>query len=189
MLKINEKYPLIILLILIVLWFLAKQFGLIINVTPSMPRGLYIKKYGEISRDDIVSFCLAPLYQNIGLKMLYLAKGAACNGADALIKKVIAVPGDTVVLQDDFIRVNNTVYPYKTHYRDSIGRKLLAFPRGIYKNITGYWVIGVSDPRSWDSRYWGEVKQTQIIAKLQQVQFRKTFAIFNLLKFKTCSTL
>jgi len=169
MLKLNKKYPLIVLLLLAILWFLVKQWGLIINVTLSMPRGLYIKQYGELSRGGIVSFCLTKPYQSFGLQRLYIAKGVACNGADALIKEVIAIPGDSVVLQDNFIKVNNTVYLYKTHYRDSIGRKLFVCPRGVYKNITGYWVIGVNDSRSWDSRYWGEIQKKQIIAKLRPI--------------------
>lgn len=49
-------------------------------------------------------------------------------------------------------------------------RKLPVYPRDIYKNVKGYWVMGVNDPKSWDSKYWGEIKKMQFLAKLNALK-------------------
>lgn len=164
---IRHKYPLFICTILIGLYLVTRFFGVTINDTSSMPRGLYIKQQiKQINRGDVVSFCLPEPYKTIGLKSFYIEKGSACDGAVALVKKVIAIPNDVVILNDDFIKVNNTAYQYKTKYRDSYNNVLTIYPRGKYKS-NGYWLIGTNSENSWDSRYWGEIKEEQIIEKLK----------------------
>jgi conjugative transfer signal peptidase TraF len=132
-----------------------------------MPLGIYIKRSGEIGRFDIISFCLPDKYKKIGLLNHYIEYGTACDGAEALIKKVIAIPGDTVLLKKDSVGVNNQIYKYKTKQIDSSGRALLNYPRGKYKNIDGYFIIGTNDENSWDSRYSGFIKMENIKNKLK----------------------
>jgi conjugative transfer signal peptidase TraF len=135
-----------------------------------MIEGIYIKRSGSIiTRRDTVALCLTPAYADFAVKRGYLLKGGACPDSYPLIKKVVAVPGDTVILTDDAVRVNNVSYPYKTYYADSLHRPLFVYPRGIYINTAGYWVIGVNDPRSWDSRYFGYISAAQIVSKVRRV--------------------
>jgi len=145
----------------------------IINITPSEPLGIYkihvLQNAELIHRRDIVAVCLPSQYQDLGLKQGYLLSGIRCGKTAPLIKTVIAIPGDTVILKNNEITVNGKVLPYATKYIDSHSRKLEVFPRGIYKNIKTYWLIGTNDPNSWDSRYWGGVEQKQILFLIKPV--------------------
>lgn len=134
---------------------MSKLLGLIINITPSMREGLYLNKSSSIKRGDIVAACIPNAYTELGIQRLYIGKGTACYGVMPIIKKVIALPGDNVVLTDHFIAVNGIQYPYKTEYSDSLGRPLTVYPRGHYPHTKGYWLIGTHSPHSWGSRYWG----------------------------------
>lgn len=134
-----------------------------------MPLGLYaIKSINKPLKDgDIVAVCLVAPYQNIGLARSYILAGSRCNGSAPLIKMIIAIPGDSIILADEEITVNNFVYHYPTETYDSKHRQLPKWPRGNYPNTKGYWLIGTNNSHSWDSRYWGFVQYTQIIYLLK----------------------
>lgn len=161
--------PLIGGVALLIVGFLAQQCGVIINVSPSMPEGIYIKSECDIQRGSIVAVCLPPAYQAIGLKQKYIEIGNTCHGAYPLIKQVIAVPGDNVALKNNVIVVNGKLFFYKTLAVDSTGRPLSNYPRGTYAHTDGYWLIGTAAKNSWDSRYWGPVRRTQILYPLRVV--------------------
>lgn len=144
----------------------AKFFGIIINTSPSMPPGIYVKKFTPVKRGDIVAACLDIRHTQLGLQHHYLKSGFACNGAEPVIKKIIAIPGDAVQLTDQYIQVNQKFYFYPTFYHDSRGTPLEIFPRGNYPAQNDYWLLGTNNPRSWDSRYWGPVPSEQIIENL-----------------------
>lgn len=166
---IKRKWPLLILLLALLVVIFAKYLRLIINITPSMKNGFYIKQSGAINHGDIITLCLNNHYQQIGLSQHYLQRGSVCNGSNPLIKQVIAIPGDDVVLAENYIAVNHIRHFYKTYHEDSFNRPLMIYPRGIYKNTRGYWLIGVNDSRSWDSRYWGPISEKQIRYKLKPI--------------------
>jgi conjugative transfer signal peptidase TraF len=170
---LKQKYPIYILFSLVVIFIVIRFFEITINYTRSMPLGIYIKRSGEIGRCDIISFCLPDKYKKMGLNNHYIEYGTACDGSEGLIKKVIAIPGDTVLLKEDSVIVNKQIYKYKTKKIDSSGRKLLNYARGKYKNIEGYFVIGEGAENSWDSRYFGFIKTDRIVMKL------KPFIIYN----------
>lgn len=165
--KVKRKWPLLILLFVALVTVLIESQGLIINVTPSVKTGLYLKQSGVINRGDIVVFCLNNHDQQIGLTHHYLHVGSVCNGSDPLIKQVIAIPGDEVVLTEDTITVNQKPYFYKTHHYDSFKQPLVMYPRGVFKNTPGYWLAGNHNTYSWDSRYWGPISEKQILHKLK----------------------
>lgn len=165
--KILNKYPFVVLLIFLMAAILIRLFGVIINITPSMKEGIYFRKFGEVKSGDIVAACLSDPYKEIGLSNHYIQNSARCGGADPVIKKVIAVPGDNVILMKDYIFVNNVRYPFKTFYVDSKNRKLIVYPRGKYLRTNGYWLVGTDSEKSWDSRYFGPVKKEQILFKLK----------------------
>jgi conjugative transfer signal peptidase TraF len=132
-----------------------------------MPLGIYIRSVGKIQVGNIVLICLNDPYKTLGLKKSYLEIGHKCNGADPVIKMVIAVPGDHVVLANGYIEVNGIKYLFKTFHWDGMGRKLNVYPRGNYSSTVGYWLIGTHDIKSWDSRYWGPVSKKQILRKIK----------------------
>jgi type IV secretory pathway protease TraF len=63
--------------------------------------------------------------------------------------------------------VNGKVFLYPTKYSDSNHRLLKVFPRGIYRNIKGYFLIGSHNDKSWDSRYWGMLTKSMILFELK----------------------
>ena len=143
--------------------------NLLINVTPSIPYGIYLKSSDKISIDDYVSFCLASGFQELGLKRGYLEPGGACNGSTSLVKKVIALPYDKVTLSESQIIVSGKVLPYVTTSHDSLQRNLTAYPAGTYTDDC-YWVVGDYDVKhSWDSRYYGCIQPQQIISKVKPI--------------------
>lgn len=140
---------------------------LTVNVSESMKKGLYIGAGHSIHRGDIVAVCLDKNNATIGLKQGYVLRGKACaSGITPLIKEVLAMPGDTIVLADNSISVNGKYYPYATQKSDTQGRPLSMVPRGAYPAIKGYFLIGVSAPNSWDSRYWGLADKSQVLYRL-----------------------
>jgi conjugative transfer signal peptidase TraF len=171
--RIYRYYPLITGLIVLIVVGLIKHWGIVINTTSSMPEGLYLKQASTtIERGDVVAIFLKPPYQTIGIKQGYLKQQLLSKTAIPLIKQVVAVPGDTVELTDSYISVNGHRYPYKTYYVDSHHRPLTVYPRGTY-HAQGYWLIGTADSHSWDSRYWGEVAQEQILYPLKPWLIKK----------------
>lgn len=163
------KFPMLVLFFLVTIAITLKELGLLINISSSMPEGVYMKTESEIKRDMIVAACLDKAYKSVGLQNHYLMKGGQCHGSAPVIKKVIAVPGDDVVLSDNFMMVNHKKYLLKTLIKDSHGRNLMIYPRGKYVKTQGYWLVGTNSPKSWDSRYWGFVKRQQILYGLQKL--------------------
>lgn len=162
-------YPLIIVSLLLVSAITCKMLGIIINTTSSMLRGIYIIDNSPIKRGDIVLFCLSEPYKTIGLERFYIGRSSKCLGAEPLIKKILAMPGDNVSLSQNDITVNGIKYTYPTLQKDSNGNQLKVFPRGNYNNTKDYWMVGTNTTNSWDSRYWGSIKQSQIISKIKLV--------------------
>lgn len=161
-----KTLPLIILIFFFFLVMLSHFF--VINLSASMQRGLYVKfPIKTITRGSTIAFCLSEPYQSWGLIKQYIPRGNTCNGAIFLIKSVIARPGDTVILTNNYIEVNGIRSLYRTQYKDQHKRILKSYPRGVYVNTDGYWVIGINDLHSWDSRYFGPILKQQILYQLK----------------------
>lgn len=148
----------------------AHALHLTINVSESMKEGVYIGAGHIIHRGDTVAVCLDKNVAKVGLKQGYVLRGNACDGGTSpLIKQVLAIPGDNLVLTDTNIRVNDHSYPYVTFHTDTQGREISSIPRGNYSAIKRYFLIGTNAQNSWDSRYWGQVNQDQILYRLVPV--------------------
>jgi conjugative transfer signal peptidase TraF len=167
LLKVKRRYPLVIIVLFLMAIITIRYFGVLINITPSMELGFYRKSMSHIKRGDIIAFCLPDPYKTLGLSKHYIQEGKKCEGADPLIKLVIAVPGDHVTLAKNYIEVNANKYFYATFSDDSEGRSLEIYPRGDYQNTQGYWLVGTHAKNSWDSRYWGPIGKDRILYKLK----------------------
>lgn len=87
---------------------------LMVNFTPSLPVGVYRQMdTREISRGDIVSYCLdVPEYVALAKERGYLGAGNCCAGLKPLLKYAAGMPGDVVgVTEDDQITVNQKTLP------------------------------------------------------------------------------
>jgi conjugative transfer signal peptidase TraF len=156
-------------LFLILLGFTCGIAGYRINLTGSMPVGIW-KESTVLQRGSSVAACVPPNSSaaRIASERGYISPGQCPGGFAPLLKPITALPGDTVILSDEAISINGRWIPNsRTQAIDSQGRPLPSFPRGIYPVLTGeYWLFATDNPNSFDSRYFGPVPESSIVSSL-----------------------
>lgn len=166
MLKLLAKSIVVIVIMIFVICAAAYTNGYRINLTPSMPEGIYqIKPTSKLHRNDLVIVCLPTKLAHYAYTRGYIDQGSCDNGYTPLIKKIIAVPNDKVIMNAKGITVNGKYYDYKEQQVDHLDRYLK--PKKISGDIHGYLLIGTGSKNSWDSRYFGVIKAKYLIAKVK----------------------
>ena len=165
-------YILSLVVLLIVLSLLGGLAGYRINLTASMPLGIW-KKSTAIQVGSYVAACMPPdtPAAQVAMQRGYLPQGQCPGGFAPLLKEVAALPGGTVLLTDEAVSSNGIpLSNSRTQRTDSLGRPLPSFPRGSYHVLPGqYWLFATSHPNSFDSRYFGPVEESSIVASLVPV--------------------
>ena len=148
-----------------VLWLalaLALVFGagLRFNPTPSLPKGVYRIVSGAPEKNDFVSFCLEGEFAELALERGYLEPGSCRSGLRPLLKRLAALPGDSV-----------DPYSLPICAVDSHGRPMSpALASGVVP--PGMALVLADHPGSFDSRYFGFVP-------LESLQRVKPVFLFN----------
>ena len=132
--KVKNKEPIfkraVILLLLMLcfcLLFLLFRAYIIINVTSSMPKGIYYNTHQTTpSHSDVIAICLPNGLRQFALQRGYLLKGIYCQGVTPLIKQVIAIPGDQVQITNKSITVNGNAFIVKKYRLDSQGYRRIS---------------------------------------------------------------
>ncbi|WP_440616371.1 conjugative transfer signal peptidase TraF [Cysteiniphilum sp. 6C5] len=159
----------IAVLVLLGIYLAIKTFGVRINVSDSMPMGLYIIDHTSdermIVRGDLVEVCLPHKVAVEGIAKGYIdAHGHCADGSGSLIKEVIALPVDHVQLTSSQIIVNQKAYYAPSHDISLSGIPITHFIKPGNNQRYGYWLYGANSPDySWDSRYFGAVEADNII--------------------------
>lgn len=138
----------------------AFRVNFVVNVTASVPRGIYRLVPGEIQRGDLVKACLPDLWEvREALGRHYLMKGVCPSGTSPVLKHVAALAGDAVVISETGIAVNGKlILGSKPKERDSNGEPLPVMSyAGILKSGE-YVLVSENDPRGFDSRYLGVMR-------------------------------
>jgi conjugative transfer signal peptidase TraF len=137
----------------------ASRIGFGLNLSGSAPRGLYRAVPGIPTRGALVVTCLPSDVGSFGRLRGYLGSGDCPGDAQPVLKRVVAVAGDTVSIDGLGVAVNGTpVTSRPIHEHDHAGRPLPHRPFGLHRVAEGdLWVLGVSLAPSWDSRYFGSV--------------------------------
>ncbi len=145
--------------------------GLRLNLSDSLPRGVYQETHERIHPGTLVAECLPPELAAFGTQRGWLGKGYCPTGTPPILKQVVAVAGDTVEVTDDFVAVNGSKIPCSaTQQFDSQGRKIPAIARGIYAiQPSEVFLLATNIPNSWDSRYTGPARLGDIIATARPV--------------------
>lgn len=141
-------------------------FGLRVNATASMPRGIYRLVPDAPERGDLVSTCLEDgSFAALALERGYLRPGACPNGLEPLLKRVAGMPGDLIEIGQDGIAINGKLWPQSQAVsRDSLGRPLPE-ARGLgSRTIPAGLALVLSDrhPGGFDSRYFGMVPMASL---------------------------
>lgn len=74
----------------------AAYAGLRVNLTPSLPKGVYRIVPGTPAKGDIVSFCLRGEFAALARERGYLGSGSCANGLRPMLKYLVGMPGDHI---------------------------------------------------------------------------------------------
>jgi len=143
--------------------------GLRLNLTGSLPVGLYVASQAAPARGTLVLACLAPSVAAFARARGYLPRGGECPGGTVPVgKPVAAVKGDTVTVTPSGLFVNSATVPNSEPLRlDPEGRPLPRLAVGRYVVGPGeLWVVSSYSRLSFDSRYFGAVSVAQVRARL-----------------------
>ncbi len=133
-------------------------------VTPSVPMGIWFVRSGPIVRGAYVSACLPERIASIGLRAGYLDRGP-CDGALAVMKRVVAISGDRVSLGASGLAVNGRIVPGSRRLsRDTHGRPVAGAIqlRPSLVREDQVWLLG-DYYKSWDSRYYGPIPIVRVL--------------------------
>lgn len=153
------------ILALALLALMAGLAGVRVNLTPSLPLGLYVRD----PAGELVEFCPAGAASATSAIRGYRARGVCPDGHAPLLKPVVARVGDQVRLTAAGLAVNGHPLPNtRAHRRDHRGRPLRPYPEGTYRvSAQALWVASTWNDGSYDSRYFGPIARSQVRQRLR----------------------
>ena len=142
-----------------------------VNLTNSIPRGLYRVTNSAYQRGEFVAARLPPEWAALAIERGWLSEGGNPSHYPPILKQIAALPGDTVEITDSYVAVNGSLIPNtETKKVDSKGRALPAFERGTFTVQPGQvFLVATNAENSLDSRYMGPVLIADLISTLQPV--------------------
>jgi conjugative transfer signal peptidase TraF len=150
-------------------------FGVRWNPTSSLPPGLY-RVVSSTTDTNLVAFCPTGSAQRDSILRGYRPRGMQCADHYAPIMKPIAArAGDTVVVTKKGISVNGKQLPNTQQFTsDSKKRPMNPWPEGTYTVAPGtIWVLSTYSKYSYDSRYYGPIELSQVIAHVKPLWTEK----------------
>lgn len=147
------------------------------NLSASMPEGLYLRASAGTLRDgDVVAVCLSdPAHHQVEAmaQARYYVRPdgmGACSYRGhrfaPLVKRIVAVPGQEVVIGRQGIFVNGRLQAQSMPLKaDSAGRALpqISFSGRL---AAGTYVVMGENPLSYDSRYFGPIPRSDVLERL-----------------------
>src|SRR3989454_2414162 len=116
-----------------------------LNVSRSVPLGLYRMVDEPVERGVLVVACVPLTAARLARERGYLARGSCPGGTQPVLKRIGAVPGDLVDLAPDGVAINGTQLPDSAPaVSDSRGRPLPHSPWGRTVVASGeVWLMGI----------------------------------------------
>ena len=147
---------------------IAESAGIRINHTPSLAPILWrvSPHRGPFQRGNVVSFC--PPDNGIIRQARargYLGPGRCPSGTEPLLKRIEALGGDRVSLDDAGVAVNGILVAGTRALRTDGRRQPIAQvgPGTWLIDAGAFWAGSTAHPQSFDSRYFGPVPLSSII--------------------------
>ena len=133
-----------------------------LNASPSVPRGMYVvSSQTPYGRGDLVIAALPSGAASLAAGRGYLASGIP------VLKRVSGLKGDRVCRDGLLIRVNGRMVA-TAKVADARGRGLPAWNGCLLLQDDDVFLLG-DHPDSFDGRYFGLLKRTQIIGKAARI--------------------
>jgi len=144
--------------------WLSRILSLWINLSPSLPLGVYHTVQSPPLRGAIVVVCLPRALGQFARDRGYLGRGPCAGGVERLGKRIAALAGDTVETSVEGVRINGFAIPEsRPLLTDSRGR-LLPQRRGRMIVRPGeVFLLSTDHRRSFDSRYFGPVAVSDLV--------------------------
>ena len=158
-------FPSSLLCLLYLLIGFAYSSGWRLNLSRSMPLGLYQiePNFSRLHKGDLVVFCLPKklLPKNVD----FLQNNQCPSGAAPFFKSIVGIPGDHIETGILGVKVNGVLLPNST-CREGGELRCTQFNGPL--SSSEYWVFGYgSNPslaaHSFDSRYFGAIPPTSIL--------------------------
>jgi len=148
---------------------LANALGLRVNTTRSLPMGIY-----AVTNDafcELIEYCPEGNAAKESKNRGYRNAGSCPDGAEPLIKPVVAREGDVVEFSLRGISVNGNLLKNTAPLPlDGAGRPLIHWNFGVYRVASGEaWVASIYNYGSYDSRYFGPVRISSIHNRLRPI--------------------
>ena len=144
--------------------WLARILSLWVNLSPSLPLGVYHTTHSPPVRGAIVVVCLPVALGRFARDRGYLGHGPCPGGVERLGKRVAAVAGDTVEIDAQGVRVNGFAIPGSERLeRDSRGRPLPAIAGRVIVRPGELFLLATDHRRSFDGRYFGAIAPTDLL--------------------------
>jgi len=135
------------------LWYAAQTRFIVLNVSPSVPLGLYVKIDDRPSAGHLVEFQLPPHVMGDGRHARHRV----------ILKPIAAGPGDHIDTTGDWLFINERcIAPIFTV--DSEGQPLPVWRARRVLQPGEFFVFSARVPNSFDSRYFGPIRCEDIIA-------------------------
>ena len=145
--------------------------GLRLNLTGSLPVGLYVASRAVPIRGAIVLACLPPRVAAFARNRGYVPRGGCPGDVLPVGKPVVAVAGDTITVTSSGLSVNGIPVPNsRPRVTDRKGRPLprLALGQHVVRP-SSLWIVSSYSRFSFDSRYFGPVKTGQVRACVRRL--------------------
>jgi conjugative transfer signal peptidase TraF len=153
-----------------VLAVVGHLLGLRLNLTSSIPPGIYRTTSDAVTRGAIVIACLPAEASAFAAARGFVPRGRCPDGRSPIGKTVAALPGDSVQIDSAGVSVNGHLIPNSRPLRhDSRGRPL---PRLVGAYIVPpheVWLVSSYSARSYDSRYFGGVPESLVVGRVRPV--------------------
>jgi conjugative transfer signal peptidase TraF len=150
---------------------LASAAGARINVSGSIPLGLYWTTRAPVARNAYVVFC--PPRSEIfdeAMRRGYIGPGFCEGGYGYMMKRVVAMQGDTVRIDADGVRVNGLLVACSVpKAQDEAGQVLPQLRRALQLGSRDVLLMSDKSPEAFDARYFGPLDAQQIQAVIEPV--------------------
>lgn len=148
----------------LIIAFILCETGLRINTTDSVPKGFYWQLDKTPHKEEYVIFCPMQTHTfKLGKERGYIRAGACEGGYEYMFKRVAAMSGDTITINNEGVWINGKLWPNsKPRSTDKYNRPLTKFERSSF-TLGGSEILLMGETlKSFDGRYFGSVPDIQI---------------------------